>query len=59
MYFYIDGRTEDIRYLYMVPGAPRGPSCLLLYLAVGNSLIFPMTLFLCLTCQIRRREAGQ
>ena len=27
--------------------------CLLLYSGVGNTLIFPMTLFLCLTCQIR------
>ena len=39
-------------------GSTGSEGCLLLCSAVGNSLIFPMTLFLCLTCQIRRRKAG-
>ena len=39
-------------------GTTGSEGCLLLYSAVGNSLIFPMTLFLCLTCQIRRGEAA-
>ena len=39
-------------------GTTGSEGCLLLYSGVGKSLIFPMT-FLCVTCQIRRREAGR
>ena len=51
------GAEEDTCTWYQ--GTTGSEGCLLLYSAVGNSLIFPMTLFLCLTCQIRRRAAGQ
>ena len=47
------GRSEEMP---VRSGTTGSEGCLLLYSGVG--MIFPMT-FLCVTCQIRRREAGR